>query len=148
MAGRRTDARGPTSVGTHYLRYSSANLMVLLAGFVSFPVLTRLLDNTQYGILGYFETWVMLAVAIAKLGAQHSIIRFYPPVSDDRQLGHFATNLVLLPIIASLALWLVVAAAIGVVNAFRVEKFSAVLLMALSLIPWVVVRRLGGVGFC
>src|SRR3546814_14438030 len=66
----------------------------------SSDLLTRLLDNTQYGILGYFETWVMLAVAIAKLGAQHSIIRFYPPVSDDRQLGHFATNLVLLPIIA------------------------------------------------
>lgn len=142
MAGRRTDARGPTSVGTHYLRYSSANLMVLLAGFVSFPVLTRLLDNTQYGILGYFETWVMLAVAIAKLGAQHSIIRFYPPVSDDRQLGHFATNLVLLPIIASFALWLVVAAAIGVVNAFSVEKFSAVFWLALALIPLVVVVSL------
>src|SRR3546814_14371488 len=80
----------------------------------------------------------MLAVAIAKLGAQHSIIRFYPPVSDDRQLGHFATNLVLLPIIASFALWLVVAAAIGVVNAFSVEKFSAVFWVALALFPLVV----------
>src|SRR3546814_8480365 len=84
----------------------------------------------------------MLAVAIAKLGAQHSIIRFYPPVSDDRQLGHFATNLVLLPIIASFALWLVVAAAIGVVNAFSVEKFSAVFWLALALIPLVVVVSL------
>src|SRR3546814_15948903 len=122
MAGRRTDARGPTSVGTHYLRYSSANLMVLLAGFVSFPVLTRLLDNTKYGILGYFETWVMLAVAIAQLGAQHSIIRFYPPVSDDRQLGHFASNPVLLRIIASFALLRVVAVEIGCFNAFSDEK--------------------------
>lgn len=142
VPGQRAGTRGTTSVGTHYLRYSSANLMVLLAGFISFPVLTRLLDNTQYGILGYFETWVMLAVAIAKLGAQHSIIRFYPPDSNDRQLGHFATNLVLLPIIASFALWLIVAAVIGVVDAMSTEKFSAVFWLALLLIPLVVVVSL------
>lgn len=135
-------ARPPTDVGTHYLRYSSANLMVLLAGFVSFPLLTRLLDNTQYGILGYFETWVMLAVAVAKLGAQHSIIRFYPSGSDDRGLGHFATNLVLLPILASFALWLVVTAALGVVDAFSVEKFSDVFWLALALIPLTVLVSL------
>lgn len=142
LPGRRVGTRPLTDVGTHYLRYSSANLMVLLAGFVSFPLLTRLLDNTQYGILGYFETWVMLAVAIAKLGAQHSIIRFYPPESDDHRLGHFATNLVLLPIIASFALWLVITAALGVVNAFSAEKFSPVFWLALLLIPLVVVVSL------
>src|SRR3546814_16589446 len=47
-----------------------------------------------------------------------------------------------LPIIASFALWLVVAAAIGVVNAFSVEKFSAVFWLALALIPLVVVVSL------
>ena len=63
-----------TSVGTHYLRYSSANIAVLLAGFVSFPILTRLLDNTQYGILGYYETWIALSVAVLKFGAQHEFL--------------------------------------------------------------------------
>src|SRR3546814_9536704 len=47
-----------------------------------------------------------------------------------------------LQIIASFALWLVVAAAIGVVNAFSVEKFSAVFWLALALIPLVVVVSL------
>lgn len=142
--GRRTGARARpvVGVGTHYLRYSSANLLVLLAGFVSFPLLTRLLDNTQYGILGYFETWVMLAVAIAKLGAQHSIIRFYPAQSDDRRLGHFATNLVLLPILASLAIWSIIAAAIGIFDAFSDDTFSMVFWLALFLIPLVVIGSL------
>jgi len=135
-------ARPITDVGTHYLRYSSANALVLLAGFVSFPILTRLLDNTQYGILGYFETWVMLAVAIAKLGAQHSIIRFYPPESDVRRLDHFATNLVLLPILASLSLWAVIAVALGIFNALSSDKFSLVFWLALFLIPLVVVGSL------
>ena len=73
---------GAVGFGTHYLRYSTANALVLLAGLISFPALTRLLDNTQYGILGYYETWVMMAVAFAKLGAQHAIIRFYPHDGD------------------------------------------------------------------
>lgn len=141
---RRSGARARpiVGVGTHYLRYSSANLIVLIAGFVSFPLLTRLLDNTQYGILGYFETWVMLAVAVAKLGAQHSIIRFYPAEADERQLGHFATNLVLLPILVSVGLWLLIASGLGIFNAFSSEKFSLVFWLALFLIPLVVVGSL------
>ena len=39
---------------THYLRYSTGNLLVIVAGLVSFPILTRLLDNKQYGILNYY----------------------------------------------------------------------------------------------
>ena len=89
----------------HYLRYSTANLLVMMAGLVSFPLLTRLLDNTQYGILGYYETWVLMAVAVAKLGAQHSIQRFYPHGGDAARMRSFATNLFYLPMIGSLALW-------------------------------------------
>jgi len=138
-SGLRLRALPSVSVGTHYLRYSSANLLVLLAGFVSFPLLTRLLDNAQYGILGYFETWVMLAVAVFKLGAQHSIIRFYPPESDGHRLSHFATNLVLLPILAALGLWMVVVTGLAITNVFSVDKFSMVFWLALFLIPLSVV---------
>ena len=87
-------------VGTHYLRYGSANVLVMIAGFISFPVLTRMLDNTEYGILGYYETWVMMAVALAKLGAQHAIIRFYPFGGDHARHLRFSTNLFLLPMLA------------------------------------------------
>ena len=34
---------------THYLRYSTGNLLVIVAGLVSFPILTRLLENTSVG---------------------------------------------------------------------------------------------------
>jgi O-antigen/teichoic acid export membrane protein len=50
------------------VRYSSATVLVMLAGLISFPALTRLLDNTQYGILGYYDTWMMMAAAVIKLG--------------------------------------------------------------------------------
>lgn len=129
-------------IGTHYARYSIANVLVLLAGFVSFPALTRLLDNHEYGILGYFETWVMLAVAIAKFGAQHSIIRFYPAVDDPHQLRHFATNFLLVPASASILLWLLVALVLGGLHAFGDFSASAVFWLALLLIPLSVIDRL------
>lgn len=100
--------RKPTSVGTHYLRYSAGSLLVMLAGFVSFPILTRLLDTTQYGILGYYNTWVLIAIALAKLGGQHAIIRFYPHNADRDTYTHFSTNLVVLPMALSFGLWAVV----------------------------------------
>ncbi|MFC0679120.1 oligosaccharide flippase family protein [Lysobacter korlensis] len=101
-------ARRP-GVGAHYLRYSLGSLLVMIAGFVSFPILTRLLDNTQYGIMGYFNTWVLIAIALAKLGGQHAIMRFYPHDHDAQSYTHFSTNLVVLPMALSFTLWATVA---------------------------------------
>lgn len=129
-------------IGTHYLRYSTANVLVLLAGAVSFPLLTRLLDNTQYGILGYYETWVMMAVAVAKLGAQHAIIRFYPHGGDLERLEKFATNLLLLPMLASLLLWLLAVAILGSIAWFGGVAFSPVMWCAVLAIPLMVFASL------
>ena len=131
-----------TSVGTHYLRYSTANLLVLLAGFISFPLLTRLLDNTQYGILGYFETWVMIAVAVAKLGAQHAILRFYPFGGDKDRINRFATNYFYLPMMVSLALWLVAITIFACIDWLGEASFSPVLWCAVLAIPLTVFSSL------
>ena len=90
---------------THYLRYSTGNLLVIVAGLVSFPILTRLLDNKQYGILNYYDSWVLMAVAFGKLGAQHAIMRFYPHGGDVDRLRAFSTNLFFFPLAVSLSLW-------------------------------------------
>lgn len=122
-------------VFTHYLRYSSANLLVLVAGMVSFPLLTRLLDNTQYGILGYYETWVAMAVAVAKLGAQHAIIRLYPHNGDPQRMQRFATNLLLLPMAVSTLLWLVGATVLACVHWYGGAHFTPVMWCAVLSIP-------------
>lgn len=122
-------------MGTHYLRYSTANALVMLAGLISFPALTRLLSNGQYGILGYYETWVMMAVAVAKLGAQHAIIRFYPHRGDQARLEKFATNLLLLPTLVSLCLWLVAVTVLACIGWFGGVAFSPVLWCAILAIP-------------
>ncbi len=135
-------ASSASGVGAHYVRYSTANLLIMLASVVSFPILTRLLDNTQYGILGYYETWLMLAVAIAKLGAQHAILRFYPFGGDAARLEHFATNLVLLPLVMSLTLWALVALALGGAHWLGGKNFSPVFWCALLALPLLVFSSL------
>lgn len=131
-------AQANVSLGRHYLRYSSATVLIMAAGFVSFPALTRMLDNTQYGILGYFDTWLMLAIAVVKLGGQHAILRLYPFGGDEARLRHFATNLVLVPMVVSLLLWGALAlVAMGVVG-FGGVQVSPVFWGALVLMPLLV----------
>ena len=131
-----------TSMGVHYLRYSTANVLVLMAGLISFPVLTRLLDNAEYGVMGYFNTWLMVAVAIAKFGGQHSVTRFYPHDGSPRQLEHFSTNLVLLPMLLSLALWTVAASVLVGWQWFGGAEFSAVFWCVVLIIPVMVVASI------
>lgn len=137
----RTDVTGKVArigFGVHYLRYSTANLLVLAAGFISFPVLTRLLDNAQYGILGYYEAWVAVAVAVAKLGTQHSLVRFYPFQGSPDKLQHFSTNLVALPLAISLSILALVALALGVSTLAAGQHFSPVFWCAFASVPLLV----------
>lgn len=123
----------------HYLRYLGGNLMVIAAGFVSFPVMTRLLDNHQFGILGYYEAWLLVIAGLLKLGAQHAILRFYPHQGGAIALRRFRTDFLLLPLVLSLSLWLVCAASV----VLTLERFPDaeqpilwVLILTLPLLIW------------
>lgn len=98
------ETRPRTDIATHYLRYSLSNGVVMLLGFISFPILARFLDNTQFGILRYYDTLMLLGVALVKFGGPHAIVRFYP-YGDARQMRDFGTNTVFLPLMLSISVW-------------------------------------------
>jgi O-antigen/teichoic acid export membrane protein len=135
------DSPKPSGLVVHYMRYSFANLFVLLAGLVSFPVLTRLLDNSEYGVLGYFSTWMMVAVAVSKLGAQHAVVRFYP-YNEPERLEHFSTNLVLLPMALSVSLWAIVATILVGREWFGGADFSPVFWCVVLIVPLMVIASI------
>lgn len=130
---------GKTGVLVHYLRYLGGNVMIIAAGFVSFPVMTRLLDNHQFGILGYYEAWLLVISGLLKLGAQHAILRFYPHQGGAIALRRFRTDHLLLPFALSLSLWLVCAASvILMINRFPADEQPIlwVLILTLPLMIW------------
>jgi O-antigen/teichoic acid export membrane protein len=107
------DEAARPGIATHYLRYTVGNVLVMLAGFVSFPIMTRLLSNTEYGVFGYVDTWLLILTGVFKLGAQHAIIRFYPHRGGVNALGRFGANFVLLPLLCSIGFWLLACVGYG-----------------------------------
>lgn len=133
--GISTVPRERPSIVTHYLRYSISNGLVMLAGFISFPILTRFLDNTQFGILRYYETLMLLGVAIIKLGTPHAIVRFYPYDGNERRMQEFGTNMVLLPLMLSGTIWLAGVSVIVLWSWLGEGAFSPLVWCAVLMMP-------------
>jgi O-antigen/teichoic acid export membrane protein len=69
----------------HVRNYGSANVLATLAGFVSFPVLTRILTVADYGVMSLISSTLALLAIAGKLGVQQSIMRFHSTVSCGQQ---------------------------------------------------------------
>ena len=124
---------------THYVRYFGGNLMAVAAGFISFPLMTRLLDNHEFGILGYYEAWLLVAAGLLKLGAQHAILRFYPHGGDPAAIQQFRSDQLLLPFALSMAFWLVAAVAVfSLIERVPADErpVIAVMMAMLPLLVW------------
>ena len=122
-------------IGTHYLRYAASNVLVLAAGFVSFPITTRLLDNHEFGVLAYFDTWALLLAGLLKLGAGESMLRFYPHGGDRAALARFGSHFVLLPAVLGIGAWALLFIGLLVARGAGVEGVSAAMLLAMLTVP-------------
>ncbi len=58
-------------------QYSLGSLFTALAGFVSFPFLTRIFSVSDYGIMNLISATLAVLVAVGKLGIQHAVVRFH-----------------------------------------------------------------------
>ncbi len=134
--------RDAMGVATHYRRYATGNALTLLAGLVSFPLLTRLLDNTQYGMFGYYGAWILMAVAVGKFGAQHAILRFYPHDGGARELRAFATNLFYLPLGLAFLVWALMVLGMVAVDALSGERQGAMFWLVVAMAPMAVFSSL------
>ncbi len=68
----------------HFSKYSLSNILIALAGLVSFPILTRMLTVEQYGVMSLIGATLTLVISFGKLGVQHSAIRFYSEINANK----------------------------------------------------------------
>jgi O-antigen/teichoic acid export membrane protein len=61
----------------HSSHYAMSQVLSVMAGFISFPILTRVLSINDYGILSLIISSVMIILPVTKLGLNHSSIRFF-----------------------------------------------------------------------
>lgn len=102
----------------HVSNYALAELATMLAGLVSFPILTRLLSVADYGTMNLIAAALGLLVAAGKLGVQHAALRTYSEVRHGHSPyteGQFRST-VFIGMLATSAvvalLWLVAAQAL------------------------------------
>lgn len=75
----------------HASNYTLGNGLMILAGLVSFPILTRVLRVDEYGLMSLIATALLLLVGIGKLGMQHATLRFFSEVqAGKRAVGNDA----------------------------------------------------------
>ena len=65
----------------HASQYLAGRAGLMLLGFISFPVLTRLLPVAQYGELSLALKLCLLWTVLSKCGIQNAALRFFPEAS-------------------------------------------------------------------
>jgi len=88
-----------TGILKHIRNYFSAGMLAALAGIITFPLLTRFLTVSEYGILGLITSSLTLFVAFGKLGVQHAVIRYYSQIKNNNSsfsLNEMNSTIVLL----------------------------------------------------
>lgn len=86
----------------HYL---SGRAVLILLGFITFPLLTRLLSVGDYGQLSLVLRIILLLTVLSKCGLQYSSARFHQTAIDAPfiQKRQFYSTLVLGPVLSAVA---------------------------------------------
>ncbi|MFK8021037.1 MAG: lipopolysaccharide biosynthesis protein [Pseudomonadales bacterium] len=94
--------------------YSIASIFTVVASLVSFPILTRVFEVSEYGLLGLVTATVPMLVSIGKIGLQHASLRHYAEIKSKTSkwsLDQFYTTVygsLLLSALLTFVLWNVV----------------------------------------
>jgi O-antigen/teichoic acid export membrane protein len=78
----------------HSAQYLSGRVLVMLLGFISFPLFTRLFSVADYGTINLIVKIVVTVAILSKLGIQHSIVRFYGSYSGPDAIRRFCSTVV------------------------------------------------------
>src|SRR5215470_6876169 len=71
----------------HSSHYLGGRVAVMLLGFASFPLFTRIFSVADYGTINLITNTVLLLTVLSKFGFQHAIQRFYADFAGSRDPG-------------------------------------------------------------
>ncbi len=66
----------------HSSHYLGGRVAVMLLGFISFPLFTRVFSVADYGTINLITNIVLLLTVLSKFGFQHSVQRYYPDLAS------------------------------------------------------------------
>ena len=78
----------------HSSIYMVGEAFVMAGGLISFPIITRLLSQEEYGLMVILTTTIFLAEALSSMGLHHSSLRFYSSYQELGEIKQFNATLV------------------------------------------------------
>jgi O-antigen/teichoic acid export membrane protein len=92
------------------VHYFSGSGLGILSSIISYPLLTRLVSQRDYGTMTIVSSSVFLLVSFSKIGLQHSAVRFYPDFPTAAGNKSFLSTLLWFPVMNSAVLAVIVIA--------------------------------------
>jgi len=65
--------------------YFSSSLLTMMAGFLTYPIWTRVFSKAEYGRMSLATVTLALFVAFSKFGIQHAALRFYSEFKEHKR---------------------------------------------------------------
>lgn len=115
----------------------SSEVLLLVASFISFPILARLLSKADYGFMSLVTMSLMLIANIASAGLNNSVLRYFGKYAQKFDRILFVNSLRLTTLVLGLLAmsgYLIVSAIAGFVGSLQ-SGFFSVLLISSLLIP-------------
>lgn len=123
----------------HASQYLAGRMGLMLLGFLSFPVLTRILPVAQYGELSLALKLCLLWTVLSKCGIQNAALRFFPEYSKTSPLEKCACSSTLVITAAAIAGALLLGG-MTLLRFTRLESIAAVAALAPLLLLLAFVR--------
>ncbi|MCU1220452.1 MAG: polysaccharide biosynthesis protein [Candidatus Angelobacter sp.] len=120
----------------HSSHYLGGRVAVMLLGFISFPVFTRVFSVAEYGAINLIMNTVLLLTVLSKFGFQHSVQRYYPQgeAGADTLRRYYATLFYSTGLLALVLTLLFVASLLFGAGRFLGITAGGTLLLACSLV--------------
>ncbi len=113
----------------HTSHYMMSQILGMIAGLISVPILTRILAKEDYGRLSLILLGVQFFVAFVRLGIPQSITRHLPEYSEKGQESNYISSVFLFSLTASFAISVVVAGIGSLLRYTRWEGWSIYVLL-------------------
>lgn len=96
-------SQGNKSFLRHFIIIGSGTVINMLIGLISTPIITRLVDPTEYGQLSIFTMYAGIAEMVLCLGLDQALVRFYYENDSIDYKRRLLFKCVKLPIITTIA---------------------------------------------
>jgi len=81
----KSGASGRNSLFRKFLSFSVGNWVVLIIGLISTPLITRIIDPTEYGKFSFFNLYASIVMLVITCGLDQSYVRFFYEEEEENR---------------------------------------------------------------